>query len=48
MSLPVATLRSQRLFSPLSSITVSRYLPSADMAVTTALLELVTCEMVKF
>src|SRR6267378_6075676 len=48
VSLPVATLRSQRLFSPLSSITVSTYFPSGDMAVTVARLELVTCVMAKF
>ena len=48
VSLPVATLRSQRLFSPLSFITVSTYLASGDMAATTARLELVTWVMVKF
>ena len=48
MSLPVATLRSQRLFSPLSFITVSTYFASGDMAATTARLELVTWVMAKF
>src|ERR1700747_611215 len=48
VSLPVATLRSQRLFSPLSSITVSTYLPSGEIEVTTARLEFVTWVMAKF
>src|SRR5215831_5891549 len=48
VSLPVATLRSQRLFSPLSSSTVSTYFPSSEIAVTTARLELVTCVIAKF
>src|SRR5579863_5918311 len=47
-SLPVATLRSQRLFSPLSFITVSTYFASGDMAATTARLELVSWVMAKF
>jgi len=48
VSLPVGTLRSHRLFSPLSFITVSTYFPSEDIAVTTALVELVTWLMLKF
>ena len=41
VSLPVATLRNQRLFIPLSFITVRTYFPSGEMAATIARLELV-------
>jgi hypothetical protein len=37
LSLPVATLRRQRLSAPLSSITLSTYLPSGDVAARAAL-----------
>src|ERR1700724_2470865 len=48
VSLPVATLRSHRLFSPLSFITVSTYFASGEIAATMARLELVTWVMAKF
>ena len=47
MSLPVGTLRKPQALSPLSFITVSTYFPSGDIAVPTALLELVAV-MLKF
>lgn len=48
VSLPVATLRSQRLLWPLSLSTLSMYLPSGEMAADPALPELVIWAMVKF
>ena len=47
MSLPVATLRSHRLYFPLSKITATMYFPSGEMAATRALPEFVTCVTAK-
>src|SRR5271165_841388 len=48
VSLPVGRLRNQRLSIPLSSITLTTYLPSGEMAARAALPEFVTCVMVNF